>query len=122
MFRQEDIRRLEELVDVDADVEPVDRRRRDLGVPDGLWFSVALLLAWALMVAGVMALGPRLGQVEGRAVGLGLGSSVSVFAAERWGHRRYRFGRALRDAARILLFTLAMLAALLLGAYLRRHR
>jgi hypothetical protein len=93
---------LEELTDVDSDVEPSETRRRDLGVPDGLWWALSLGVATAGFVILITTLDPLIGERPTQFAATAWLVAATVFAKQRWGHRRYRTGRAMRDAGKIL--------------------
>ena len=93
----------EQLLEVDPDVEPVDLRQRDLRLPDGVWWAACLLVGFALGAAVQwQLLSHGAGAVPARLAVLAVGGAALTFAAERWGHRRYRMRRAARDAALVL--------------------
>ena len=93
---------LENLTEIDSDVEPIDSRRRDLGIPDGLWWAICAVVAVAGLVPVLALLDPIVGEQPAVFVAAAWLVAVSVFAKQRWGHRRYRLQRALRDAGKIL--------------------
>jgi hypothetical protein len=99
---------LEELTDIDSDVEPVEVRRRDLGVPDGLWWALSVGVGGAGFFALMAALDPLVGERPAFFTATAWMVAAAVFAKQRWGHRRYRTRRALRDAGKILGTGLAL--------------
>ena len=112
MFHRQ-LAELGDLTAVDPDVEPVDKRTRDLGLPDGVWWGATVVFGLALMAAAIALLVP-LGE---QAADLGAGGVLTaalVFAAKRWGHRRFRLRVAARAAGKILLATAALVAGSLM--------
>ncbi|HJR66298.1 MAG TPA: hypothetical protein VJ802_07690 [Gemmatimonadaceae bacterium] len=103
----------EDITVPEPDAIPADRRGRDLGLPDGLWFTTITLLGivagWALALSALPALG------EDLAFGLAFGPPVAFgrFAYRRWGPRSYRWRRAIRDG--LLTLPIALVAGLLHG-------
>ena len=102
---------LDILTDVDHDVEPVAARQRDLGVPDGVWWALATGVAFTGLFALLFSLPAIIGERPAMFVAAAWGVAVSVFAKQRWGHRRYHIARALRDAGKIMGAGLALALA-----------
>ena len=93
---------LENLTEIDSDVEPIDTRGRDLGIPDGFWWAISSVIAVAGLVPVFALIGPLAGEQPAAFVAAAWLVAAGVFAKERWGHRRYRLQRAFRDAGKIL--------------------
>jgi len=87
----------DEVIHIEPDAEFVEHRTRDLGIPDGVWWSIAALGGVLAMVGVISALHSVLGEVATRALSFGVGVSVWTVAARRWGHRRFRWRAAVAD-------------------------
>jgi hypothetical protein len=72
---------LGELTEVDPDVEPVGERRRDLGVPDALWWAAATAAGAAAAFALLDWLAPRAGARRPSSSSAPGGAALGVFAA-----------------------------------------
>ena len=104
------------MVHIEPDAEFVGHRTRDLGLPDGVWWSAAAIGGVAAMVAAMAALQP-LGELVASTVGGGFMVAVWTVAARRWGHRRFRWRAAVVDG---LWFGLLAIVGLLIHAAARR--
>jgi len=87
----------DDLTIVDADAVPTELRRRDLGIPDGVWFSLAAGLGAVAAMAVFVGTTPFVGESLAYALGLGPAFAALLFAYRRWGHRQFRWRRAVRD-------------------------
>ena len=103
---------LEELSSVDPDVEPVDVRTLDRGLPDGFWWAATVALSYVIGVAASFPLF-RLGQHVSLIAHSGVFVAGIVFASKRWGHRRYRLRAAARASLRALLAAAGLVTAVL---------
>jgi hypothetical protein len=90
---------VDDLVQLDDAAIDIERRTRDLGLPDGLWWAVATLgglaggaaaLIWALPLGDELAM----------AAGVSVCAGVSYAAARRWGHRQFRWPIVLMDGVK----------------------
>jgi hypothetical protein len=89
--------RLEEVTRVDPETVPGEARRRDLGIPDGLWFTLVMGVGLISGLALASVATPVLGEDLARGLVFGPAVSLGTFAYRRWGHRQFRWGRAVRD-------------------------
>lgn len=87
----------DDLTIVDADAVPTELRRRDLGIPDAVWFSVVMGLGAVLGTTVALATTPVLGESLAFALGLSPAFAAVLLAYRRWGHRQFRWRRVLRD-------------------------
>jgi len=99
--RSRSIRRdaLEDLVQPDEAAVDIDRRTRDLGLPDGLWWGIFALAGVAGGMAAVGWVFP-LGRELSMAAGISVTSATWYAAARRWGHRQFRWPIVLRDGVK----------------------
>jgi hypothetical protein len=88
---------IEALTRTDLDVEEVLERRRDLGIPDGVWWTVVSIAGVVGAALSAIWLFPRVGEWVAFLLAAALFNATLAFASRRWGHRRYGWRRAFVD-------------------------
>ena len=106
---------VDELAQFDEAAVDVESRKRDWGVPDGVWWSVATLgglLAGTAAMAWTFPLGTELAMAAFVSVCAG----VSYAAARRWGHRQFGWPIVLTDGLKVAV---AAACVVLLGEFVQ---